>query len=370
VHIKNIRITDYRNYDKEKIDLNENINIFYGKNGQGKTNILEAVFLCATARSHRTGKDIELVKIDKSEYVVEVSIQRTGIEKNIEIVYKKNERKKISVNEILVKKIGDLMGILNVVMFSPEDLLIIKEGPAERRRFMDILISQIKPSYFYNLQKYAKILTQRNNVLKNLSKKDKYIELLEVWDKNLIKTGTEIMIKRKEYSERLSEKAKSRHGILTDGKEKLIFKYNPSVKIQKDWNKEDIENEMEKRIKAIRKREIENGQTMTGPQRDDFEIEINEMSSKIYGSQGQQRTGILAIKLAQIDIMNEETGENPVLLLDDVMSELDSDRQNYILKNLDEIQTLITCTTKENIKIDESKNRKYFYVKNGKIMIE
>jgi len=382
LYIKKIKLENFRNYEKEEIDFSKGSNIIYGNNAQGKTNVLEAIFLCASGRSHRTPKDIELVKLNKEWYRVEVLFNREGIDKSIEIIYEKNERKRININEIPAKKIGKLMGNLNVVMFSPEDLMIIKDGPAERRRFVDIGISQIKPKYFYMLQNYGRILVQRNNILRKINETGKNKDLLEIWDENLIKTGSEIMMVRYEFARVMEKFAEYRHRTLTKEKEGLLFKYKPSIKIEKEWDINNIYNSLKRKIELNKKKEIEKGQTMIGPQRDDFEIEIDNMSAKIFGSQGQKRTAILSIKLAEIDIMKEITNEYPVLLLDDVMSELDEKRQSYVFNNISNIQTIITlsfpvhviivciCTGKESVFMEKRNDKKYFYVKNGEIMLE
>ncbi len=370
MYIKNLKLKNFRNYKKEEINFFEGSNIIYGDNAQGKTNILEAIFLCASARSHRTSKDFELIKLNESWYKVEVVFNKGGMDTSIEILYKINERKKIYINEIHAKKIGKLMGNMNVVMFSPEDLSIINDGPSERRRFVDIGISQIKPSYFYKLQNYSRIVLQRNNILKKIRETGKNKDVLEIWNENLIKTGSEIMIVRYNFAEIMEKYAKIWHKELTNGEEDLFFKYKPSIKVDNEWNIKNVYEKLREKLEINKKKEIEKGQTITGPQRDDYDIKIGDMNTKIFGSQGQKRTAILSIKLAEIDIMKEETNEYPILLLDDVMSELDEKRQLYVLNNIKGIQTIITCTGKEGIFIKKKDNKKYFYVKNGEVMLE
>jgi len=363
--------SEIRYYEESAfIKFSKGINYIYGLNAQGKTNILEAIFLCASARSHRTSKDFELIKLNESWYKVEVVFNKGGMDTSIEILYKINERKKIYINEIHAKKIGKLMGNMNVVMFSPEDLSIINDGPSERRRFVDIGISQIKPSYFYKLQNYSRIVLQRNNILKKIRETGKNKDVLEIWNENLIKTGSEIMIVRYNFAEIMEKYAKIWHKELTNGEEDLFFKYKPSIKVDNEWNIKNVYEKLREKLEINKKKEIEKGQTITGPQRDDYDIKIGDMNTKIFGSQGQKRTAILSIKLAEIDIMKEETNEYPILLLDDVMSELDEKRQLYVLNNIKGIQTIITCTGKEGIFIKKKDNKKYFYVKNGEVMLE
>lgn len=346
MHINGLKLRDFRNYDRLSLNFEKEYNIIYGNNAQGKTNIIEAIFLCASGRSHRTSKDTELLKTDGTGYYVGLSLEKEEGSFSIEIKYNRDERKRISVNEIPLKKTGDLMGTLNAVIFSPEDLFIIKEGPSERRRFLDITISQLKPAYFFDLQQYAKILFQRNSLLKELPGRRDLQETLDVWNHHLIKTGAKIIKARREFIGKLNKKAAVRHLKLTNGAEQLVIEYVPSFGLEADDDISVIEKKFENELKSVSAREIMKGTTLRGPQRDDYDIILNEMSTKIYGSQGQQRTSVLSMKLAEIDIMREETGEYPVLLLDDVLSELDGSRQEYLFESIENIQTFITCTDK------------------------
>lgn len=344
MYIKKLKLRDFRNYGSLSLDFEKEYNIIYGNNAQGKTNIIEAIFLCASGRSHRTSRDMELLKTGEAGYYVGLSLEKEEGSFSIEANYVKDERKKISVNEIPLKKTGDLMGILNAVIFSPEDLFIIKEGPSERRRFLDITISQLKPAYFFDLQQYAKILFQRNSLLKELSNRRDLLETLDVWNHHLIKMGAKIMRTRREFIEKLNKRASVRHQKLTNGAEELAIGYVPSFDLEEGDDVPAIERKFENELKSVSSREILKGATLRGPQRDDYDIILNGMSTKIYGSQGQQRTSVLSLKLAEIDIMKEETGEYPVLLLDDVLSELDGSRQEYLFGSIENIQTFITCT--------------------------
>lgn len=343
LQVKNLRLKDYRNYSHLDIDFSDTFNIIYGNNGQGKTNIIEAIFLCAAGRSHRTTKDQELIKYDAEGFDIKLLFKRSGIDKEINISYKNKERKKIFINEIPLRKLGDLMGNLNAVMFSPEDLLIIKQGPAERRRFIDITISQLKPTYFYDLQQYAKVLFQRNILLKGYGGCKGNDISFDVWSRHLVKTGARIMKTRNHFIKRLGRLATGRHAKLTNGEEELRLSYSPSFECggEKD---EEMENVFYDILKKNKGRELQRGTTLYGPHRDDIDIVLNGESNRIYGSQGQQRTSVLAMKLAEIDLVKDETGEYPVLLLDDVLSELDDNRKEYLLENIDGMQNFITCT--------------------------
>ncbi|MCX7843329.1 MAG: DNA replication/repair protein RecF [Clostridia bacterium] len=366
MEIRNIKLYNFRNYKALDEKFFSGFNIIYGHNGQGKTNILEAVFLCASGRSHRTKKDRELVLIGQNNYYIKINFDRRKANSEIEISYSNEEKRKIKVNGNTIKKIAEMIGILNVVIFSPEDLLVIKEGPSERRRFFDITLSQIKPSYFYNLQQYSKILIQRNNLLKEIQNNISLEDTLEVWNNQLVKTGSAIMAERKKFIDKLSEYAGKYHARLTDGNEELTLKYSSSISTDY-YDIGSIEKAFYKKIVNLEKIEKIKGMTLFGPQRDDYEIYINEKNVKTYGSQGQQRTAVLSVKLAEIDIMKEQSGEYPILLLDDVMSELDVKRREYLMKNLNEIQTFITCTEKEMFEEMKELKAVYYNVDNGQI---
>lgn len=367
--VKSICLKNYRNYDNAEVEFADTFNIIYGNNAQGKTNIIEAIFLCASGRSHRTPKDNELLKYGRDFFDIKLEYSRADRDEQIHIVYSNEDRKRISINDIPLKKIGGLMGHLNAVIFSPEDLLVIKQGPAERRRFIDITLSQLRPSYFFDLQQYAKILLQRNNLLKAISLNNDLADTLEVWDHHLVKTGARIMKARKDFIKRLDTIAAERHERLTNCEEKLKLEYDPSFKIEEADEEKEVEDAFRRSIKKNREKELMKGTTLTGPQRDDIDIILNGESTRIYASQGQQRTSVLSMKLAEIDIMKEETGEYPVLLLDDVLSELDDRRKEYLLDSIDEIQTLITSTDKRFFSRN-SDGSAFFHVESGIIRRE
>jgi len=365
LYIKRLKLRNFRNYDHLDISFGKNFNILSGNNGQGKTNILEAIFMCAAARSHRTSKDQDMVMLGRESFLISLDFEREQIDKNIEISFSKTEKKKVRINGIPLKKIGGLMGNLNAVVFSPEDLLIIKEGPSERRRFVDITISQLKPSYFYDLQQYNRTLTQRNMLLKEIQNKRNLIDTLEIWNNNLATIGSRIIKTRYEFVKRLGKYAEENHSRITDGAEKLAIRYAPSVQIDENSSIEDIMLMFVRLLEKSMERELQKASTLYGPQRDDYEIFLNGGSIKLYGSQGQQRSAVLSMKLSEIDLILEETGEYPVLLLDDVMSELDGKRQLYLLKNLDGIQTFITCTDSGFFKDLPGSSASYYSIVSG-----
>lgn len=367
MHIKGLTLRNFRNYVDIHIDFAKAFNIIYGNNAQGKTNIIEAIFLCASGRSHRTSKDVELLKYGNDSFDIKLLYESEGKQEEIEINYCLEERKKIKINEIPVKKIGDLMGHLNAVIFSPEDLLLIKQGPAERRRFVDITLSQLRPSYFYDLQKYAKILYQRNTLLKNIIIRRELESTLDIWDRHLTRTGTRIMKARSSFVKKLDEFARSRHNKLTNSEERLSLNYSPSFEYKDGSDDVDAENIFMNLLERNRGREIQRGTTIIGPHRDDIDIVLNGESTKIYGSQGQQRTAVLSMKLAEIDLMKEESGDYPILLLDDVLSELDDRRKEYLLETIEKVQAFITCTDRRFFQ-RSTEATAFFYIKDGNIV--
>lgn len=361
MYIKNLYLDNFRNYDNIEIDFNKNVNILTGKNAQGKTNILESIFYCSLGKSHRTNRDRDLIKWNKEEAFIKLNISRKPLDKKIEIKIFKSGKKGININSIKLKKISELFGIFNVVMFSPEDLKIVKESPGYRRKFLDMEISKLDHGYYYNLVQYNKTLEQRNTVLKN--RKFWGSNIINVYDRQLSDFGSSIMQTRLKYLEELNKKGSHIHSDITQGNEEIQFDYLTSVK---DKNK--ISDELFYLLKENHKKDMERGSTSVGPHRDDFSIKINGIDAKSFGSQGQQRTSVLTIKFASIQIIKDISGETPVLLLDDVLSELDKNRQEYILNSLKGIQTVITCTGIDDIKKYLRNDFKIFKINQGKIM--
>ncbi|NLC67480.1 MAG: DNA replication/repair protein RecF [Clostridiaceae bacterium] len=375
MHIKEIKAVNFRNYSKLELSFSKDYNIIYGKNAQGKTNIIEALFLCSSGRSHRTKRDEELLKFDEENYYIKLVVDRRDMEKTIEIFYRLGERKRIKINDVYIKKNGELMGQLNTVLFSPEHMSIIKEGPSERRRFVDIAISQVKPAYFYDLQEYSRVLSQRNHLLKELKrenggKKMKLKDTLEIWNEKLAETGSRIMYERHQYIKRLNLIAKENHKKLTGGREEIEIMYVPSFYQAGLPSVENIKVNFLKSVERDEEKELSAGVTLYGPQRDDIKIKVNNKNVRIYGSQGQQRTSVLTLKLSEINILRELAGENPVLLLDDVFSELDSVRQEYIIECIKDVQTFITSTDRSIYERISKNNANIYYVENGRVIRE
>jgi DNA replication and repair protein RecF len=362
--LKNVKLFQFRNYESLELHFNSDLIVFVGKNAQGKTNILESIFLCCTGRSHRTPKDKELIQWDKGSGYVRTEVAREDGMHQIEILFQRQEKKMIKINGIQAQRLGELMGHLNGVMFSPEDLRLVKEGPIERRRFMDMELSQMKPQYFYSLQQYNRILLQRNNLLKEVARKPSLRKTISVWNEQLVILGTRIIKERKGFIDRLSKIAKDIHAhISTDREELEIIYHNP---IQGD-HKETIQRNFMASLEKGLEGDLRRGNTSTGPHRDDILLRINGIDVRSFGSQGQQRTTALSLKLSELELMKKETGKYPVLLLDDVMSELDGERQRMLLDNIRGIQTLITCTDIESIHQIADREKEVYEVKKGKV---
>ena len=352
--IKNIKLKNFRNYEQLDINLGESINIFYGENAQGKTNILESIFLCSMGKSFRTNKEKEMIKLGKEKTIIEIKYEKSDREGNIKIEI--GNKKNILINGIKIKRLSELLGKINIVIFTPDDIEIIKGGPEKRRKFLDIMISQLRPNYMHILSLYQKTIKERNYYLKEIKEKGKDENLLEIWDEKLAEYAEKIYIYRKEFIEKIKEKIKNTHEEITHKKEEIKIEY-----ISQCENKEKYLELLKERKKL----DIIKGYTTKGIHRDDFILYINGKQTDIYGSQGQQRTAILSLKLAELQVIYEEIGEYPILLLDDFMSELDKSRRESLVSHIQNTQVLITCTDKviiENLKYLENN------VQEGKII--
>lgn len=339
MRIERLRLRSFRNYEQADVRPAPGVTVLYGENAQGKTNLMEAVHLCCVGRSHRTSRDRELVRWGESEAYVQADVRRSDGAHQIGVALYPNEqkKKKITLNGEPVRRIGELMGQVNAVLFSPEDLRLVKDGPEGRRRFLDMEISQLQPAYFYALQRYTRALSQRNGLLRELqvNRSDALFSTLEEWDAMLAQCGAAILKKRAQYLLQLEEKAEEIHETLSGGREKLKLRY---VGCDAD------ETGLVRLLRASREEDCRRGFTSVGPHRDDYKIIINGKDARAFASQGQQRTAALSLKLAEIDVMREEINEAPVLLLDDVMSELDVSRRRMLLTRIGGVQTIITCT--------------------------
>ena len=351
MYIKEIKLKNFRNYNEEKIELNEKTNIIYGDNAQGKTNIIEAIYLSSLGKSFRTKNEKELIKFNENKAEIEVKYQKKDREGKVNIIIE--NRKELYLNDIKMKKLSDILGNIYVVIFSPENINILNDDPSKRRKFLDIMISQIKPMYAHILNQYKKVLEQKNNYIKQIKFEGKLKQNLDIWDEQLAEYSIKINEYRKIFIEKLNKKIEKIHFDATN--EKIEIKYKTDViEKQKYLN----------RIKENRENDIRKGYSTIGVHRDDFEIFIKNKDVSIYGSQGQKRTSIISLKLAEAEVIYEEKQEFPIILLDYFMSELDEKRIKGFIENIQNNQVLITCTKK--IEFDEKKC-KFFKIENAKI---
>lgn len=332
--VKSLELNHFRNYETLTIDFEDGTNILYGNNAQGKTNILESIYLSGTTKSHKGSKDKEMIQFGHKEAHIRVFIEKQMKEFQIDMHLRKNRTKGIAINQIPIKKASELFGILNIVFFSPEDLNIIKNGPSERRRFMDIELCQLDKIYLSDLTRYNKILNQRNKLLKDIYFRPDLKDTLSIWDIQLVEYGKRIIKARREFVSQLNEIVTRIHKSISGGKEEMILTYEPNI----------CEDFFEQELKRVEEKDLKLGQTTIGPHRDDMSFSIHGVDIRKFGSQGQQRTSALSLKLSEIELVKKVINDMPILLLDDVLSELDSSRQNYLLNNIFGTQTIITCT--------------------------
>lgn len=358
--IRSLKLKNYRNYDLLKLDFDGAANIFYGDNAQGKTNILEAVYISGTTKSHRGAKDRELIRFGQDESHIEAIVEKNGIDYRLDMHLKKNSPKGIAINKMPIRKASELFGIVNFVFFSPEDLNIIKNGPSERRRFIDMELSQLDRVYLSNLTNYNRIVNQRNHLLKSMGIGGELKDTLEVWDMQLIQYGDKIIERRKEFLDRVNEIISSIHKKLTGDREEIQVIYEPG----------NGNLTLEQALQKNRERDIRIKSTSAGPHRDDICFMVGGLDIRRYGSQGQQRTAALSLKLSEIELVKQAAKDTPVLLLDDVLSELDKHRQNYLLDSINDIQTLITCTGVEDFVNHRFYINKVFHVHGGQVTDE
>lgn len=359
MYIRRVLLKNYRNFKNIDINLSDNINIFYGDNAQGKTNFLEAIYLSSKGRSYKTQIYKELINFNEKNSNVQLIIEKNNMLDKIDIHLKNNNKKGIAINSIPIKKLGELYGVILTVIFSPEDLNLIKGGPRERRKFIDIEMCQLSKIYHRELIEYYKVLKQRNALLKSIKLTGKNRSSINIWDEQLVKYGCKIIRYRREFIRELNNLANKIHSEITNNKEDLRIEYLPNVE-------ENIF--YEKVIKNIEK-DIYTGITSIGIHKDDLNFFINDVEVRLYASQGQQRTVTLSTKLAEMKMIKIIKDEYPILLLDDVMSELDKTRQEYLLKTIKNIQTIITCTNVEDIINSVSNNSNLYLVKEGVITL-
>lgn len=364
MYLENLKLINFRNYDDLYIEFNKNINLIVGKNGQGKTNIVESIYMMSIGKSFRTNKDREVIKFNRKSLYLAGQYKNNYRNGFIEIIIDKN-KKGIKLNKVSISKVYELLGNLNVVIFSPEDLMLIKDGPRQRRNFIDKEISQIMPKYYNILVNYNKTLHQRNNILK--SKNIDYA-LLDVYDESISSYGSDIIIFRRDFIKKLNIVCNDVHKKLTDNKEDLKIYYKPQILVNDNDSKENIENKLLNKLKLSREYDLKIKSTKYGIHKDDIEIYINDFDIKKYGSQGQQRMASISMKLSELNLIKNEVGEYPILILDDVFSELDETRQKLLINNLKEVQIFVTTAEKNHMNIFKNNEVTIFNIDNGQVV--
>jgi DNA replication and repair protein RecF len=368
MQLQRISLRNFRNYSDIALDTNSQVNVFIGQNAQGKTNLLEAIYTLALTKSHRTHNDKELIGWNAASATVYGEVQKKYGDSKLELTVS-NQGKKAKINGLEQRKLSEFIGSVNVVMFAPEDLNIVKGSPAVRRRFLDMEIGQVYPSYLYHLSQYQKILLQRNNVLKqHPSVHHSQSAMLEVWNEQLAQAGIKIIQRRQHFIKKLQAWAERIHSGITAGGEMLKVSYQPSLAVEELQEETVLFDQFMIKLSQVKDQEFRRGTTLVGPHRDDLLFHINGKEVQTYGSQGQQRTTALSLKLAEIELIGEEIGEYPLLLLDDVLSELDSNRQTQLIETFqDKVQTFITTTGVESVHLDKLRGLTMYHVSNGSV---
>lgn len=360
MYIDTLEVGNFRNYDFAKIDFHNKTNILCGDNAQGKTNILESIFVCGTTKSHKGCKDRELIRLGEEEAHIRMHLVKKNMSHRIDMHLKKSRGKGIAIDGIPIKRSGELLGLLNVIFFSPEDLRIIKNGPSERRRFVNMELCQLDAVYLHDLGEYNKVLAQRNKLLKQIYHQPSLKETLDLWDMQLVEYGSKLVRRRETFVEEIGEIVTEVNGKLTGGKEMIRMTYEPDVMV----------DDFEKKLADAREKDLKTCSTNVGPHRDDLCFLNGDIDLRRYGSQGQQRTCALSLKLAEIELVKDLIGDSPILLLDDVLSELDRKRQNYLLDSIHDIQAIITCTGIEEFVGSRLTLDKIFRVVQGEITVQ
>lgn len=360
MYIKSIELSNFRNYKELFMEFHPEKNILYGDNAQGKTNILEALYFCGMTKSHKGSKEREIIRMNEKEAHIRMYVEKKGVSRRIDMHLKRNKAKGVAIDGIPIRKSSELLGLVNVVFFSPEDLGIIKHGPSERRRFVDLELCQLDKVYFHNLAKYNQVVNQRNNLLKQIAMDKSLLPTLDIWDQQLVEYGSKIISRRKQHIEELNGVITPIHEKLSGGREHLTLSYETNTLLE----------DFGMKIAMNRERDLFQKATTTGPHRDDVKFAISDIDIRKYGSQGQQRTAALSLKLAEIEIVKRMVGDLPVLLLDDVLSELDRNRQHYLLDSIRDIQTIITCTGLEEFIQERIKVNQVYKVTNGTVSQE
>lgn len=358
--INSLELNNFRNYECQKLMFSRETNIIFGKNAQGKTNLLEAISLFSAGKSYRRISEKNLIKYDCDFARIKIEFETFGVEKSAEIVISKGKNKFIRLNGVPLSRTSELLGIFNCVVFSPEELFLINGAPELRRNFIDLFLSSQKPLYYNTLKRYFKTLKQKNNLLKNIN--DENCETLNIWNEELAQNGAKIMVYRRDMLKILSKEADKAYKKIAADKEGLKVTYNPNV-YDEMYSEKELKNRLLEAMERKKQAEIMVGASLVGIHRDDIEFFIDGQNAKNFASQGQQRTAVISLKMAQAEIIKSQSGEYPIFLFDDIMSELDSERRNYIAKEIKNSQVIITSTDRYS----GGKNEKYFYVENGTV---
>lgn len=357
----------YRNYNQTQLDFDPKLNLIIGDNAQGKTNLLEAVYVSGFGKSFRTSKESELVHFNEDLAYVAVEIERdNGSLVRIEYRINQKSKKEFLINGLNITRISELLGSINLILFSPDDLKLIKESPVERRRFLNRELSHISKLYCSDIIEYNRVLSERNELLKKIQVNKEWYDMLDVYDEQLSDKGSRIIIKRLSFTEKLNKISGDLHRAITENKENLTIKYVTAIKNLENYD--TIKGDLIYQLNKNRDVDIRRGFTSIGPHRDDLDILVNSINIKSFGSQGQQRTAALSLKLSEIDIIKEEVGEYPILLLDDVMSELDIKRQRDLIHALKEVQTIVTTTDLKNLLDDYVSSGKVIEIEHGSVL--
>ena len=357
--INRLKLRNFRNYEELEVNFGDSLNVFVGKNAQGKTNLLESIYYCCIGKSFKSVKDKDIIKWNHEDGYIKVEAEKKYRDLSVEVKFSKKSKKIVMVNSLPIKRIGELIGELNIVFFSPNELKLVKESPEERRKFMDIDISQINKRYFYQLSRYEKILGNRNKLLKNSENIQVVKETVDIWDRALVQSAKKIAFERDKFVKSIAPYTQKAQSYLSGGKEEIELRYISGCGVNLD---EKFEENFDKLLKKNLEKDFKLGYTTLGVHRDDIDIFLNGVEVKSFGSQGQQRTVALSLKLAELENMYNEVGEYPILMLDDVFSELDSDRQERLLKFSSRTQTFISTTENKNL------NGIEYLISNGKIL--
>lgn len=369
MHLDRLILKNFRNYDELDIAFDDKVNVIIGENAQGKTNLMEAIYCLAFTKSHRTSKERELIQWNKEYAKIEGRVSKKNQSLPLGIIIS-SKGKKAKLNHLEQSRLSDFIGALNVVMFAPEDLSLVKGPPQIRRRFIDMELGQIQATYIYHLTQYQKILKQRNSYLKQLQRRETtQVTMLEVLTDQLINHAVEILHKRFSFLMLLRKWAAPIHHKISHNLEELEIIYQPTIDINENDDKEQIKKSFYRKFQDIQEKEIERGTSLAGPHRDDLKFFVNGMDVQTFGSQGQQRTTALSLKLAEIELIFNEIGEYPILLLDDVLSELDDFRQSHLLNTIQgKVQTFVSTTSVDGIDHETLNKAEIFRVANGTVM--